>query len=62
MGVEDITKTYLPNTKLNDKRIWPFTKDGNISTKSAYKTFTLSNNTSNNGLFQWKSFWKINAL
>lgn len=32
--VEDNIGIYLPTSKTSDKRVWPFTKDGNISTKS----------------------------
>ena len=51
--VEDITKIYLSYSELNDEIIWPFTKDGNISTKSAYKTRPTSNTNSNNDLIKW---------
>lgn len=29
--VEDILKIYIPFSDMNDKRVWPFTKDENLS-------------------------------
>lgn len=39
-------------------RVCPFTKDGSVSTKYAYKVLAYSNNANNNGKMNWKQFWR----
>lgn len=53
-NVEDILKIYILCSDVNDKRVWPFTKDENLFTKSAYKI--LSQPTNN--MIHWKRIWK----
>lgn len=35
--VDDILKMYVPRSKTDDKRVWIYTKNGELTTKSAYR-------------------------
>lgn len=56
--LEDILKIYIPCSDVNDKRVWPFTKDGSLSTTLAYKILSQPTNNRNNDMINWKQIWK----
>lgn len=56
--MEDISKIYIQSFILNDKRILPLTKNGMISSKSAYKTIFSLNIINSNRMVKRKRFWK----
>lgn len=37
---KDIFKIYIPKMSEKDEKIWPFTRNGQFSAKSAYKALT----------------------
>lgn len=60
--VEDILKIYISGLEMKDKRVWHFSKDKNLSTKSAYEIISQTNiiinsnnnNNRNNNMINWK--------
>lgn len=57
--VESILKIYMSNNYSVDNRVWPFTRNGDLSTKSAFKILTTSNNRNQAASIKWKSFWHV---
>ena len=57
--VEDICKIYIPVGTDDDKKVWPFTKHGQLTTKSAYKDIVKMREISNDQSIKWKDFWRI---
>lgn len=55
---EDIVKIYIPQNKREDRRIWPFPKEGQLTIKSVYKVLsTQTEIANNNGIdVRWKAF------
>lgn len=60
--VEDILKIYIPRTEKKDEKIWQFTKEDQISTRSAYKILIKDRNQSNScsSSLNWKCYSKMN--
>lgn len=42
-----IFKVYIPEMSEKDEKFWPFTRNGQFSTKSAYKALTRNNSQGN---------------
>ena len=57
--IEDICKMYIPKFTSKDEKVWPFSKNGNLTTKSAYRA--ISNNIENDSTpsINWKALWRL---
>lgn len=57
--LRDICKIYIPVGSENDKRVWPFTKNGQLTRKSAYRELVKKRNNTQDPIINWKDFWRI---
>ena len=54
-------RIYIPRVYIKDKRIWPFSKNGQVTTKSAYRAIIKNRSGTNPTIcsINWKAYWKI---
>ena len=55
MDVESILKIYIPRHNTNDRKIWPFTKTSELTTKSAYIIMIKERDRISRPLLQWNT-------
>lgn len=62
--MEEIFKIYIHQANCEDKKFWPHMKNGQLSTKLAYKVLVNECNNLNSGrdYLHWKNYWKIKLL
>lgn len=58
----EVLKIYIPQAENEDKKIWQFTKEGHVLTRSASNILIKGyhNQANTNNLSHWKKHWKIN--
>ena len=59
IDVEHIGKIYIPKCYRKDKRIWPYSKNGQPTTKSACRVIYIRNESNPNPIVNWKALWRL---
>ena len=57
--VEEVSKIYISHLSDEDKRIWPHSKSGEVTTKSAFNIINKAEVDPLVASTNWKHFWKL---
>ena len=52
-------KIYIPRTSRDDKKVWPYSKGDELSTKTAYKIIHRECRDSPRFAINWKALWRL---